>query len=110
MAGKLAFDRRDWIAGLEKGLRVIEAFNDAHPRLTPSTAARRTGITRTAARRYLRTLHPPEVRIAIVLDNFSPHLSTVKDPRVGDWAAANNVELAYVPFYASWLKDRKSVV
>jgi transposase len=53
--------------------------------------------------RYLRSLHPPNVRIAIVLDNFSPHLSTKKDPRVGDWAAANNVELAYVPFYASWL-------
>ncbi len=53
--------------------------------------------------RYLRSLHPPEVRIAIVLDNFSPHRSTKKDTRVGDWAAANNVELAYVPFYASWL-------
>jgi transposase len=53
--------------------------------------------------RYLRSLYPPEVRIAIVLDNFSPHLSTRKDQRVGDWAAANNVELAYVPFYASWL-------
>jgi hypothetical protein len=53
--------------------------------------------------RYLRSLHPPDVRIAIVLDNFSPHLSTKKDSRVGDWAAANNVELAYVPFYASWL-------
>jgi transposase len=53
--------------------------------------------------RYLRSLHPPEVRIAIVLDNFSPHLSTKKDQRVGDWAAVNNVELAYVPFYASWL-------
>lgn len=53
--------------------------------------------------RYLRSLHPPEVRIAIVLDNFSPHRSTKKDSRVGDWAAANNVELAYVPFYASWL-------
>jgi transposase len=53
--------------------------------------------------RYLRSLHPPTVRIAIVLDNFSPHLSTKKDSRVGDWAAANNVELAYVPFYASWL-------
>ena len=51
--------------------------------------------------RYLRSLHPPEVRIAIVLDNFSPHLSTKKDARVGDWATANNVELAYVPFYAS---------
>ncbi len=33
--------------------------------------------------RYLRTLHPPDVRIAIVLDNFSPHLSTKNDPRVG---------------------------
>ena len=29
--------------------------------------------------------------------------STKKDQRVGEWAAANNVELAYVPFYASWL-------
>ena len=53
--------------------------------------------------RYLRSLHPPEVRIAIVIDNFSPHLSTNKDQRVGRWATANNVELAYTPHYASWL-------
>jgi transposase len=53
--------------------------------------------------RYLRTLYPSEVRIAIVMDNFSPHLSTKKDTRVGDWAEANNVELAYVPTNASWL-------
>ena len=53
--------------------------------------------------RYLRTLYPPDVRIAIVMDNFSPHLSTKVDTRVGDWAAANNVELAYVPTNASWL-------
>ncbi len=53
--------------------------------------------------RYVRSLHPPQVRIAIVLDNFSPHLSTKKDTRVGDWARANNVELAYSPHYASWL-------
>lgn len=53
--------------------------------------------------RYLRSLYPPEVRIAIVLDNFSPHLSTKPDPRVGEWAEANNVELAYVPTNASWL-------
>ncbi len=53
--------------------------------------------------RYLRTLYPPEVRIAIVMDNFSPHLSTRVDTRVGDWAQANNVELAYVPTNASWL-------
>jgi transposase len=53
--------------------------------------------------RYLRSLYPPEVRIAIVLDNFSPHLSTKKDSRVGDWTAENNVELAYVPTNASFL-------
>lgn len=53
--------------------------------------------------RYLRSLYPPEVRIAIVADNYSPHLSTKKDDRVGRWAAANNVELAYVPTNASFL-------
>jgi len=53
--------------------------------------------------RYLRSLYPPEVRLGLVLDNFSAHLSTKTDTRVGDWAAANEVELAYVPFYASWL-------
>jgi transposase len=53
--------------------------------------------------RYLRTLYRPEIRIAIVMDNFSPHLSTKKDTRVGDWADANNIELAYVPTNASWL-------
>jgi transposase len=53
--------------------------------------------------RYLRSLYPPEVRMAIVLDNFSPHLSTKADTRVGDWAEANNVELAYVPTNASWM-------
>ena len=41
--------------------------------------------------------------MAFVLDNFSPYLTTKTDSRVGDWAAENNVELAYVPFYASWL-------
>ena len=32
-----------------------------------------------------------------------PHLSTKNDQRVGEWAAANNVELAYTPTYSSWL-------
>jgi transposase len=53
--------------------------------------------------RYLRSLHPQEVRIAIICDNYSPHLSTKKDSRVGDWAAANNVEIAYTPTNSSWL-------
>ncbi len=49
-------DKRDWIAGLEKGLQMVEAFDDAHPRMTASQAGERCGITRTAARRYLLTL------------------------------------------------------
>ncbi|WP_020579808.1 transposase [Actinopolymorpha alba] len=53
--------------------------------------------------RYLRGLYPPRVRIAIVCDNFSPHLTTNKDSRVGDWAKANNVEIAYTPTNSSWL-------
>src|SRR3954462_3420455 len=53
--------------------------------------------------RYLRSLYPADVRLAIVCDNFSPHLSTGRDDRVGRWAAANNVEFAYTPFYGSWL-------
>jgi hypothetical protein len=53
--------------------------------------------------RYLRTLDPSGVRLGLVLDNYSPHLSTRDDPRVGRWAAAHNLELAYGPTNASWL-------
>lgn len=49
-------DKRDWIAGLEKGLAILEAFDSEHARMTPSEAGARTGLTRTAARRYLLTL------------------------------------------------------
>ena len=51
-----ALDARDWIAGLEKGLHIIEAFDAAHPRLTATEAGARCGMTRTAVRRYLKTL------------------------------------------------------
>ncbi len=44
--------------------------------------------------RYVRSLHPAAVRIAIVCDNYSPHLSTRKDKRVGQRAAASNAEIA----------------
>lgn len=47
---------RDFVASLEKGLLVIEAFDANRQRLTLSDVAKLTGITRAAARRYLRTL------------------------------------------------------
>lgn len=53
--------------------------------------------------RYLRSLHPAHVRVAIVCDNYSPHLTTKRCQRVGTWAAANNVEVAYTPTNSSWL-------
>jgi transposase len=53
--------------------------------------------------RYLRSLYPPQTRIAIVCDNFSPHLTTAKDRRVGEWAKTSNVEIAYTPTNSSWL-------
>ena len=54
--------------------------------------------------RYLRTLYPTDVRMAIVCDNFSPHLTTKRCRRVADRAEADNVEIiAYTPTNSSWL-------
>ena len=41
---------RDLLGGLEKGLRVIEAFDQDRPRLTISEVALRTGLSRAAVR------------------------------------------------------------
>ena len=46
----------EWIASLEKGLEVIEAFDADRPRMTVNEAGERCGMTRTATRRYLKTL------------------------------------------------------
>ena len=43
------------------------------------------------------------IRIAIICDNFSPHLTTARDGRVGIWTAANDVEIAYAPSNSTWL-------
>lgn len=51
-----ALQRRDWIAGLDKGLHILEAFGDTHPRVTAAQMATIVGLTRTAARRHLLTL------------------------------------------------------
>ena len=47
---------QDYIAGLAKGLQLLQAFDHAHQRLNATQAASRTGLTRAAARRYLLTL------------------------------------------------------
>lgn len=46
----------DFVQSLERGLAVIRAFDSQNPVLTLSDVARRAGLTRAAARRYLFTL------------------------------------------------------
>ena len=53
--------------------------------------------------RYLRTLYLASLRIAVVCDNFSPHLTTKRCRRVADRAGASNAEIAYTPTNSSWL-------
>lgn len=49
-------DPRDLIVGLGRGLKVIEAFDDDHSRMTLAEVCARTGIPRTATRRHLLSL------------------------------------------------------
>lgn len=46
----------DFIAGLAKGLAVLESFDTERQRLNATVAAQRAGLTRAAARRHLLTL------------------------------------------------------
>jgi IclR family pca regulon transcriptional regulator len=46
----------DFVQSLERGLSVIRAFDADHPKLTLSEVAASTGLSRAAARRFLRTL------------------------------------------------------
>ena len=46
----------DFVQSLARGLAVIRAFDAEHPELSLSDVARRAGIPRAAARRFLRTL------------------------------------------------------
>ncbi|MDI5932406.1 IclR family transcriptional regulator C-terminal domain-containing protein [Halomonas kalidii] len=53
----LSPDDRDFVTALASGLEVVLAFDEAHPRMTLSEVASRTGMNRARARRFLLTLH-----------------------------------------------------
>jgi IclR family transcriptional regulator, pca regulon regulatory protein len=46
----------DFIESLEKGFRVVRAFDAQHAEMSLSDVAERTGLTRASARRFLHTL------------------------------------------------------
>lgn len=48
--------KADYIAGMAKGLAVLESFDTQRQRLNATLAAQRAGLTRAAARRHLLTL------------------------------------------------------
>ncbi|SNR83115.1 transcriptional regulator, IclR family [Pseudomonas segetis] len=50
-------DDRDYVSALASGLKVLLAFDAAHPRMTLSEVAARTAMDRAKARRFLLTLH-----------------------------------------------------
>lgn len=48
--------KADYVAGIAKGLAVLESFDTQRQRLNATLAAERAGLTRAAARRHLLTL------------------------------------------------------
>src|SRR5690349_23458557 len=48
--------KADLIAGMAKGMAVLESFDTQRQRLNATLAAERAGLTRAAARRHLLTL------------------------------------------------------
>jgi transposase len=78
---------------------LIAAYDVGQDRLYGHIKKRKGRVEFLQFCRYIRSLHPPAIRLHFVLDNFSPH----KGEQVRQWAAEHNVELAYTPFYASWL-------
>jgi IclR family pca regulon transcriptional regulator len=52
----MTISHADFIAGIAKGLAVLESFDTERQRLNATLAAQRAGLTRAAARRHLLTL------------------------------------------------------
>jgi IclR family pca regulon transcriptional regulator len=53
---RMTIAKADYIAGMAKGLAVLESFDTQRQRLNATLAAERAGLTRAAARRHLLTL------------------------------------------------------
>ena len=65
---------------------LIAVYDVGADRLYGHIKTRKGRVEFLAFCRYLRSLYPPEIRLHLVLDNFSPH----KGEQVREWAASNN--------------------
>ena len=119
--------RAEAMGGLAKGLRIIESFDETHPTLTVSTAAKAAGITPAAARRCLLTMHElgylsydgkffgPTPRMARLVRSYSataplsvlaqPYLQAVRD-ELGESASLAVLDGDQVTFVARVESER----
>lgn len=87
--------KRDMVEGLIKGIEVIAAFSEHSPRMTTTEVAQRTGLSRSAARRYLLTL----VHIGLVGFDRSSFWLTPKVMRLGhSYLDSSRIPRAVTPF------------
>jgi hypothetical protein len=85
------------------GSHLLAAYDLSTDRLYGHVRQRRAVPSSSLFCRYIRSLHPAEVRIAIVLDNFSPHLSTKTEhdiPSTPDVGLARLVDDAHTGSYS----------
>jgi len=109
----------DFIAGMAKGLAVLEGFDTERQRLNATLAAERAGLTRAAARRHLLTLAhlgylesdgqyfwlaPKVLRLA------GSYLASARLPRVVQPTLNRLAAQTQLPFSAVVLEGREVVI
>ena len=82
------------------GVRHWLAFYDVHDdKLWGYLRKRKCSVQVLEVLKRMRRRYPPAQRIHLILDNFSPHKTSV----VRKWCRENNVYLIWTPTNASWL-------
>jgi transposase len=79
-------------------MHMLAALDLATGRLFYRIRSRKRSIEFLDLLKVLRRRWPGE-KLYLICDNFSPH----RHPRVRAWCTANQVELVFLPTYASWL-------
>jgi transposase len=93
-------DRRRATYHRPHGVRHWLAFYDVHgDELWGYARPRKRRQETLDTLKRMRRRYPPEQRIHLILDNFSPHGT----PEVRQWCAENNMHLIWTPTNASWL-------
>lgn len=83
-----------------RGVQHWLAFYDVHAdKLWGYMRPRKRSREFLGALKQMRRRYPPEQRVHLILDNFSPH----RKDEVTRWCRRNNVHLIWTPTNASWL-------